>query len=175
MASIFPIPQPQAPPRVGPAGLPDEVLQLQGQVNTALEWLLTTRATMDSCHRELELNAKLAMCMNEAQAVKAIKVAEVGNAQSLKEAKVHCTAEVKEVEVHCEAVIKEAKVCHATTIKEAESCHATVIKEAKLCHTTRTKEAKVQHTTNACVLQQTYRESVVALEHEAMAEEGWDC
>ena len=46
-ASTFSIPQLQAPPRVDPARLPEDVLQLQGQMNVALEWLLATRATMD--------------------------------------------------------------------------------------------------------------------------------
>ena len=83
-------------------------------MNVALEWLLTTKANIDSHHKELELNAKLTMCMNEAQAAEAIKGAEVSHA----------------------AKVKEAEVCHATMIKEAEVCHATTIKEAKLHHTT---------------------------------------
>ena len=108
---------------------------------------------MDSLCKELELNTKLAVYMNEAQAAEAIK-----------EAKVSHAAEVKEAEVH-----------HATMIKEAEVCHTTTIKEAKLCHTTRIKEAKVHCTTNSCVLQQTHRKSMLALEHEVIAEEGWEC
>ena len=72
-------------------------------MNVALEQLLTTRATMDSHHRELELNAELAMHMNEAQAAEAIKEAKVSHA----------------------AETKEAKLCHTTRIKEAEACHTT--------------------------------------------------
>ena len=62
---------------------------------------------------------------------------------------------------------------HAATIKEAELCHhAAMIKEAELCHhAAMIKEAEGQcHTINACVLQQTHRESMLALEHEATAE-----
>ena len=55
-------------------------------MNVALEWLLTTRATMDSHHRELELNTKLTMCMNEAQAIEGIKEAEASHAAEIKEA-----------------------------------------------------------------------------------------
>ena len=145
-------PHPTAPgsPRVDPARLPEEVLQLQGQMNVALEWLLTTRATMDSHHKEPDLNAKLALHMNEAQAADAIK----------------------EVEVSHTAEVKEAEVCHTTVIKKAKVCHATTIEEAKLCCTTQIKEAEVHHTTNSCVLQQTHRESMLALEHKMIAEEG---
>ena len=60
-------------------------------MNVALEQLLTTRATMDSHCRELDLNAKLAMHMNEAQATEAIKEAEVSHAAEVKEDEVHHT------------------------------------------------------------------------------------
>ena len=42
-----------------------------------LEQLLTTRATIDFHHRELELNMELAVCLNDAQATEAIKEVEV--------------------------------------------------------------------------------------------------
>ena len=48
MKSISFIPQHQTPPGVGLAGLTSELLQLQGRMNVAIDWLLTTRATMDS-------------------------------------------------------------------------------------------------------------------------------
>ena len=47
-ASSSPSPQSRAPPRVDPVNLPDEVLQLQGEMNTALEQLLMTKATLNS-------------------------------------------------------------------------------------------------------------------------------
>ena len=152
-ASTFPIPQLQAAPRVDSAGLPDEVFWLQGQMNVVLEWLHSlARATTDSHCRELELNTKLAMYMNEAQATEIIKAGEVSHA-----------AEVKETNVHHTVEIKEAKVYHATTIKGA-----------KLCYTTRIKQAEACHTTNSCVLQQTHGESKLALEHEVIEVEGQD-
>ena len=43
----------------------------------ALEQVLTNRATMDFCHRELELNTELAAHLNHAQATDTIKEAEV--------------------------------------------------------------------------------------------------
>ena len=54
----------------------------------ALEWLLTTRATMDPHHRGLELNTEIMVHMNEAQAIEAIKEAEVNHTAKIKEAKV---------------------------------------------------------------------------------------
>ena len=80
MEGISFIPQHQTPPWVGLAGLTDELLHLQERMNMALEWLLTTRATMDSCCKELELNAELVMHLNKGQAIEAIKEAEVCHA-----------------------------------------------------------------------------------------------
>ena len=92
MVSIS-ISQCQTSPRVGLARLTDELLQLQERMNAALEQLLTTRATMDSHCKELELNTEHAVCLNEAQAIEAIK----------------------EAKLCCAATIKEAEVCHSTT------------------------------------------------------------
>ena len=78
------------PPRVGPANLPDEVLWLQVLMNVALEQLPTSRASIDSHHRELVLNTKLNMWKNEAKAMEAIKEAEVSHA-TMKEAGICCT------------------------------------------------------------------------------------
>ena len=60
--SISPSPQSQAPPRANPTDLPNEVLQLQGKMNVALEQLLTAKATLNSCQRELAQNTDIAMC-----------------------------------------------------------------------------------------------------------------
>ena len=147
VASISPIPQTQVPLMVVPANLTEEVLWLQGQMNAAREQLLTTRATMDSHHREMELNAKLIIHMNVAQAIKAIRRLSRGDQGGW--GGPHNW---------------DAKVCHATTIKDS-----------KLHCTTRIKEAEVHHTTTSCVLQQFIRESMLALEGEGTAEEGQDC
>ena len=131
MASISPTPHSQTPTRANPANLMDEVLQLQGEMNTALEWLLTTKATMDSHQRDLVLNANIARHKNEAQATEAIK----------------------EVEACCVAAVEEADTHHAAAIKEAEACQAI----------------------HACTLEKSHKESMLELEHEAIAEEGQDC
>ena len=75
--SISFIPQHWTPPRVRLAGLTDELLQLQERIKVALEQLLSTRATMDSHSKELELSAELTMHLNEAQAMETIREAEV--------------------------------------------------------------------------------------------------
>ena len=85
-----------------------------------------TKATMDSCWRELALNTNIARCQNETQAIEAIKEAK----KHRKEVEVHCAATIKEVEAHC------------------------------AIHT--------------CTLEQPHKESMLEVECEAVAEEGWD-
>ena len=107
-----------------------EVLQLQGQMNMAQEWLLTTKTTLNSCQRELAWNTEIAMHQNEVQTTKAIK----------------------EVEVQHVAAIREAETCYEVTVQEAEACSAN----------------------QAQALEQSNEESVLKLEHDALAEEGHD-
>ena len=112
VASISPTPQSQTPSRADPADVMDEVLQLQGEMNTALEWLLMMKATMDSCQRDLVLNANIARHENEALATEAIQ-----------EAEVHCVAAVKTAEAHHAAAIKEAEACWAIHACALEKSH----------------------------------------------------
>ena len=107
VASISPTPQSQAPPQASPADLWDEVLWLQGEMNMTLEWLLMTKATMDSYQRKLVLNANITMCQNETQAAEAIKEAEM----HWKEAEVCCAAMIKDVEACC--------AIHACTLQQS--------------------------------------------------------
>ena len=67
----------------------------------AMEWLLMTKATMDSHQRDLVLNTNITRCKNEAWAIEAIK----------------------EVEVYCTATIKEVKTCWAIHACALEKSH----------------------------------------------------
>ena len=80
-------------------------------MNAALEWLLMTKATLNSHQRELEQSTKIARHQNETQATEAIK-----------EAEVQCAATIMEAETHCEVTIKEAEACHATQAYDLEQC-----------------------------------------------------
>ena len=66
-------------------------------MNVALEQLHANRATGDLCHKDLDLNAELAACLNKAQASKAIKQATTA--------------------------IKWAEVCHTTTACTLQQAH----------------------------------------------------
>ena len=111
MKSLPFITQSVAPTKGGPTSFSDELLQLQEKMNVALEWLLTNRATMDFCHRELDLNTELAACLNDAQAAKTIK-----------EAKMHCQSVACALQqVHWNNVL--ALECEAKVVK-GQDCQA---------------------------------------------------
>ena len=88
-----------------------EVLQLQREMNAAMGWLLTTRASMDSHQRSLVSNTKTALHQNEVKATEAIK-----------EVKAHCTAMIWDAEAMCAITIREAEttcVGHAHTLQQS--------------------------------------------------------
>ena len=127
VASISPTPQSQASPRAIPADPAHEVLWLQGEMNAASDWLPMTKATMDSCWRELALNANIAMCQNEAQATEAIKEAEM----HWKEAEVHCAAMIKEGEPHSAIHACTLEKSHKENMLELE--HEVIAEEGQDC------------------------------------------
>ena len=67
-------------------------------------------ATMDFCHRELELNTEHAVCLNDAQVAKAIKEAKVCHATTA------CALQQANrdnvLALECEAKVEEGQDCH---------------------------------------------------------------
>ena len=97
-------------PSTDPGVLSEEVLQLQREMNAAMGWPLTTRATMDSCWRRLVFNTKTTLHQNEVNAT-----------EDIKEVKIHCTAMIWDVEAIHVAAILDAEAACAVTIREAET------------------------------------------------------
>ena len=80
-------------------------------MNEALGQLLTTRAILNSCQRELVQNTDIARHQNEIQATE----------EAIKEVEDWCAPIIREAE----ATIKEAETHHEVMIKETETHHAT--------------------------------------------------
>ena len=62
VASVPTAPQSKTHLGANSGALPDEVLPLQGKMNMAMGWILTTRASMDTCYRRLVSNTQTAFC-----------------------------------------------------------------------------------------------------------------
>ena len=110
----------QAPSKGGAAGLLDELLQLQEKMNVALEQLLANRATMDFWHKELELNAELMACLNDAQFTEAVREAEV----------CHATAACVLQQGHRDSVLM---LEHKVKAEEGQDCQAFMEAFGLLC------------------------------------------
>ena len=128
--------------------IPAKVIHLQKEMNMATGQLLTTRASIDTCHRGQVSDFEMAFCQNEAQATKAIREARPTVEHPLEKWEACSTAAIREVETHCTASIREAETTCATAIREAET----------LC-------ADHAHT-----IQQSHSDSMQHLEREAIEE-----
>ena len=58
---------------------------------------------------------------------------------------------------------------------ENEAQPTKAIKESEVCCAATIKEAEAHWVIHACALEKSHKESMQELEHEAIAEEGWDC
>ena len=79
-------------------------------MNLALEQLLTVRATIDFCCRELELKAELVVHLNKAQFTEAIKEAEVCHTTMATTLQAHMDSVLM---FGCEVKVEEGLECQA--------------------------------------------------------------
>ena len=78
-----------------------------------MEWLLMTRASIDTHCKKQVLDFEMAFCQNEAQTTEAIR-----------EVKAHCGAAIREAQATCATAFREAETTcadHAYTIQQLHS------------------------------------------------------
>ena len=110
----------QALARAGPSNMPQEVAQLQKEMNPALGQVLTMKAALDSNWRELEWDLDSAMPECEAQAARAIQEVESLCATTIKEVEACRVATIKEVEDHSTACVHALQQSHREDILNFE-------------------------------------------------------
>ena len=84
-----------------------DAVELCTNANKALEELLTTKASIDTCRQRAIWELGTELCQNESQAVESIKEAKVICSQA-KEAKVVCSHATLEAKATCLEMVKEA-------------------------------------------------------------------
>ena len=67
--------------------LPEEVILLQEEMNRVMGHLVTTRASMDACHRTQVSDTEAAFCENNAEAMETIRKAQANCTVEIWEAK----------------------------------------------------------------------------------------
>ena len=98
--------------------LPEEVILLQEEMNSAMGHLLITRASIDTCQRKQVSHFETAIHQNKAKATEAIRGM-----------KAHCGAAIRKAETHHATTIRKAEAHNSTTIMEVEAHCAADIRE----------------------------------------------
>ena len=94
--------------------------ELQENANKALEALLATKASIDTCRQRAIWELGMELCRNES-----------ATAESIKETRAVCFCVTLDAEALCFVTVKGTKVTYVQTIKEAKTTHTCTIQEAK--------------------------------------------
>ena len=151
------------------------MVQLQKEVNKALEHLLMTRSSLDANWRKQVSDFEMALCQNESEATEAIREAEGFCGSTIREAEACCTTLTRKVEAQHTTHVREAEAQHVTHVREAEANCASIITEAEVCCTTAIRKVESHCTEHGCSIQQLHIEGMQCLETEAIEEYGRDC
>ena len=127
-ASISPI---AAISRTRSITAPLDTMELQANANKALEDLLTTKASIDTCRQRVIWELGIVLCQNESQAAKSIKEAKAVSSQVTLDAQTTCSWLTLEAKTHCSQVILEAKTVCSMAVKKAKTTRCHIIQEAK--------------------------------------------
>ena len=121
----------------GPALVSSQnIVQLQKEVNKALDDLLMTRSSLDAHWRKQVSDFEMALHQNESEATEAIMEAKALCGSTIREAEAHCTTLIREAEAQHAILIREAVAQHDTLIREAEDNCASIITQMEVCCTT---------------------------------------
>ena len=110
---------------------PTDVAELQEKANKALEELLATKSSIDTCRWRVIWELGMELCQNEPETAESIKEARAICSHVTMDTEALCFSTFKEAKVTCIQTIKEAKTCHACTIWEAETTCSMAIMDAK--------------------------------------------
>ena len=138
-----------------------DATELWENANKALEELLTTKASIDTCRQRAiwELGMEK-LHQNRSQPTESIKEAKAICSQATLDAQALCFANVKELKATCIAAVKEAMMTQACSTQEAEAACSTTI-----------RDAETQRASQGELLQREYGNIMQDLEMQAIQEE----
>ena len=99
---------------------PTDAAELWENGNKALEELLATKASIETCRQRAIWELGMELCRNES-----------ATAESIKETRAICSCVTLDAEALCFVTVKGAKVAYIQTVIEAKTTHACTIWEAK--------------------------------------------
>ena len=117
--------------RTGSVTPPVDAMGLWANANKALEDLLTTKASIDTCSQRAIWELGIVLCCNESQAAKSIKQAKAVCSQATLDAQTTCSQLTLEAKTNCSRAIMEAKTACSMAVKKAKTTRGHVVQEAE--------------------------------------------
>ena len=140
---------------------PADMAELWEKANKALEELLATKSSIDTCRWRAIGELGMELHQNESE-----------TAESIKEARAIWSCITMDADALCCSIVKEAKVTCNETIKEAKATWACTIWEAKTTCSVVIRNAKTQRASQAESLHRQHAKTIQDLEEQVIQEEG---
>ena len=143
--------------RSGSITPPTDAAELWENANKALEELLATKASIDTCRQRAVWELGMELHWNESETT-----------ESIKEARAICSHVTLDAEALCFATVKGAKVTYIQTIKEAKTTQACTIQEAEAACSMAIRDAETQRASQAKLLQRQHGKVMQELEEQVI-------
>ena len=108
--------------------LPTDIGQLWEKANKALEELLDTKSSIDTCRQKAVWELGMDLCQNDSETAESINDAKAVCSHAIQKAKTICSVAIREAETICSAAIREAETWGASQAESLHRQHAEVIK-----------------------------------------------
>ena len=124
----------------------DNVLCLQEEMNEALVYLLSARATAEMHHQQIISETEVSHCQN----------------------KINTSEAIWEIKALYTTLIADAEAAYGTSIRKAEAVHLASTSKVEVIWATRIRKVKVANAVQASKLQWQHQEAMQNLEEEAL-------
>ena len=148
-----------------------DVMELWTNANKALDDLLTTKASIDTCRQKAVWELGIALHQRESKAAASIKEAKAACSQATLNTHATCSWLTLEAKTNCSQVILEAKTTFSMAVKKAKTTRGHMVQEAKATYSKAISEVEAQRVLQAESLQREHDSIMRDLEEQVIGEE----
>ena len=150
---------------------PVDAIELHANANKALQELLSTKASIDTCRQRAIWELGIELWQKESKAVESIKEAKAACSQDNLDAQALSFMTVKEAKAICSRATLEAKAICLETVKEAKKTHACSIQENEMVCSMAIRDTKAHKASQAEILLKEHGHIMWDLERQVIQEE----
>ena len=132
---------------------PIDAMELQTNVNKALNDLLTTKTFINVCRQRAMWELGIALCQSKSKAAASIKEAKAACSQETFNAHATCSWLTLEAKTNCTWAILEAKTTCSMAVKKVKTTRGCMVQEAEATCSKAISEVKTQRVLQAVLLQ----------------------